>query len=596
MLHIPERTLCPPRRRSFTQNPVRRALSDQFKSPMLDPVSRVQQENLIFDHLSTLGTPRSLAVWLMFLHGEHKQVVEYSINTKEYLEQELYVGANGPSRLRLDYAASKFLSKCAGLNTGIDLKAVAIESAEKAELQCGSTNKRLVLESQAQAVMPDVVNRNFFRITSKIAKILGEVPTSFEDVGWSPGRTSSSFGSEVAGLYKYSSQLDVTLSARREAQELVRASPIWGCAALDGCGPLSVLQSAFNTVKGNTMITVRKNAKTDRVICYEPHMNIRLQLRVGAYIRQCLRKAGINLSDQTVNQRRAMLGSIFGHLATIDLSMASDTLCRELVFLLLPIDWAIYLDNLRSKYTTWPDGSIRYNEKFSSMGNGFTFELESLIFYALVSAVSDNVSVYGDDIILNSDHYEDAKSVLEWAGFALNKSKSFSDGNFRESCGMDAFAGLNVTPVYLRSLPSRTEDVIHLHNGVREWCNKARLPCRTFLRVLNKWRNDHTCHHGPSGYGDGHYHIDYDTALHRAEYGLDGWWFKTHSRVSRVNSAYGDRLLGSYSGRLAWGALCSSTGPKRTSGAIQAGVDRRQWSYKSTRVLANFSWPSVNWY
>jgi hypothetical protein len=325
-------------------------------------------------------------------------------------------------------------------------------------------------------------------------------------------------------------------------------------------------------------------------------MNIRLQLSVGAYIRSRLAKHGVNLDNQSINQRRARLGCKTGHLATIDLSMASDTMCRELVFQLLPIDWALLLDDLRSKYTLWPDGQTRMNEKFSSMGNGFTFELESLIFFALVSSVSDNVSVYGDDIILPASKFEDAKSVLEWAGFSLNEKKSFSEGFFRESCGFDGFAGVDVTPVYLRTLPKRTEDVIHLHNRVREWCSRAALPLRVFMLLLEKWRNIHTCLHGPSGYGDGHYHIDHDEALSRAEYGLDGWWFKTFSRVSRVNRLYGDRVFGRYSGRFAWGALCASLGPKRSRDVVMSSVDRRQWVYRKTRVLANFVWPSVIWY
>lgn len=568
----------------------------QPKSPMiLRKIGSKAGNLLIRDYLERLGTPRSLAVWLMFAHDEHKQLVEYSISSMDYLENPI-CGLPGPLRFRDDYAASKFLSKCSGLNTGIDLKKTAIDSALKAEALCHSTNKRLIEESFARAVMPDVVQRNFFRITSKIANILGDVPTSFKEVGWSPGRTSSAWGDAATSVHKYASQLDVTLSARGRARELLRDSPIWGAAALDSDGPVSVLSSAFTRVKGNTMITVPKNAKTDRVICYEPHMNIRLQLQVGSYIRSRLGSHGVNLNDQTVNQRRAKLGCKTGSLATIDLSMASDTLCRELVFQLLPIDWAILLDDLRSKYTTWPDGTTRMNEKFSSMGNGFTFELESLIFFALVSAVSDNVSVYGDDIILNNAHFLDAQCVLEWAGFSLNKGKSFHEGNFRESCGFDGFAGFDVTPVYLRKLPKLVEDVVHLHNRIRQWCSKARLPELSFQRMLTGWRNIHTCYHGPSGYGDGHYHIDHDSALHKAGYGLDGWWFKTYTRVFRVNRLYGDRVHGRYSGRFGYGALCATLGPKRNLDVIQATVDRRQWVYQSTRSLASFVWPSINWY
>lgn len=565
-------------------------------SPILARVNSDSRDRIVFDYLNALGTPRALSVWLLFKNNEHKQVVELSVDSMHYCDKTVFIGAKGPQQFRDDYAATKFLSKCVGLNTGIDTKGVAIRAAEKAESLCLLTNKRLILESRGLAVMPDVVQRNFFRITSKISRILGEIPSSFEDMGWSPGRTSSAWGEEISSMHKYTSQLDVTLSSRPAATRLLRESPSWGAAALDSDGPVSVLSSALVTVKGNTMITVPKNAKTDRVICFEPHMNIRLQRQVGDYIRSRLLKAGVNLNDQSVNRRRAILGSKTGHLATIDLSMASDTICRELIFQLLPIDWALKLDDLRSKYTLWPDGMTRKNEKFSSQGNGFTFELESLIFYALVSAVSENVSVYGDDIILASESFDDAKSVLEWAGFVLNSAKSFSVGNFRESCGADGFAGVDCSPVYLRVLPRTTEDVIHLHNRVNEWCSRALLPDPIFLLAMRKWRNVHTCFHGPSGYGDGHYHIDFDTALHRAGYQLDGWWFKTYARVTRVNRSYGDRVSGRYSGRYSWGALCASLGPKQVRDSFLASADRRQWFYKTQRGLASFNWPSVNWY
>ncbi len=558
-------------------------------------ISAKEGQELIRSYLEALDSPLSLGIWLLFSHGEHRQLVEFAVDPANYLEVVI-LGCKSKYDFRDDYAASKFLSKCSGLSTSINTKEVALDSARKAESLCYSTNKRLIAESEARAVMPDVVNRNFFRMTSKIASILGDLPSSFEDVGWSSGRTSSSWGEEISSVYKYTSQLDVTLSARSKAQTLLRDSPIWGAAALNGDGPVSVLQSAFTTVKGNNMITVPKNAKTDRTICYEPHMNIRLQLAVGKYIRRRLLHAGINLNDQSINQRRAMLGSKTGHLATIDLSMASDTMSRELVFQLLPIDWALYLDSIRSQYTLWPNNSWVRNEKFSSMGNGFTFELESLIFYALASAVGSDVSVYGDDIIIRTEHFDDTKSVIEWAGFSLNERKSFSKGNFRESCGCDCFAGLDCTPVYLRSLPKRVEDVVHLHNRVREWCSRAILPLERFHLMLTSWRNIHTCYHGPSGYGDGHYHVDHDAALHRAAYGLDGWWFKTYSRVSRVNTLYGDRMSGCYSGRFGWSALCTSTGPKRSRDIIQVAVDRRQWYYKTIRGLASFTWPSVIWY
>lgn len=561
------------------------------KSSSLPPVilTRVSVEDgdrLIFDYLEALATPRALTVWLLYSSGEHRQLVELAMDPLHYDDRE---------KFRLDWAATKFLSKCIGLRTGIDLKGVAIASAEEAELRCAETNRFLRQLRDNPGVNP-ALNVKLFHAQQIIAAILGPCPPSFRDGGWSSGRTTAAFGDEVASIYKYACRPDVTLSAWGPALRLLRDSPNWGAAVLNADGPCSVLPKALSIVEGNTLITVPKSAKTDRVICYEPHMNIRLQLAVGSYLKKRLLKRGINLSDQSVNQRRALQGSSDGALATIDLSMASDTLSAELVYQLLPIDWVELLDRLRSRYTLWPDGSQRLNEKFSSMGNGFTFELETLIFYALASVVTSNVSVYGDDIILPTDAFNEVSNLLENVGFSVNKRKSFATSLFRESCGMDAFGGLNCTPVYLRRLPKAREDVVKLHNAIRAWCDRGGKPLRKYMHMLRKWRNIHTCPLGPSGYGDGHYHVDFeDCTPRRAEDWVDGWWFKTYIRVARVSRLYGDRVSGRFSDRFGFAALCASLGPKHARSVIDLSVDRRQWTYRKDKVLASFTWPGIVW-
>lgn len=325
-------------------------------------------------------------------------------------------------------------------------------------------------------------------------------------------------------------------------------------------------------------------------------MNIRLQLAVGSYMKKRLLKRGINLLDQSINRDRALKGSITGDLATIDLSMASDTVSVELVYQLLPIDWAVKLDSLRSRYTLWPDGTQRLNQKFSSMGNGFTFELESLIFYALASTVTENVSVYGDDVILPTEAFEEVSNLFESVGFSVNKRKSFSTSYFRESCGMDAFSGLDCTPVYLRRLPKTREDVVKLHNQIRAWCLRGGKPLIRYHNVLRKWRDIHTCLLGPSGYGDGHYHVDFeDSTPRRADFGIDGWWFKTDIQVTRINRLYGDRMSGCFSDQFSFAALCTALGPKSADSVVSQSTDRRQYFYRRAKVLANFEWPAVIW-
>jgi len=325
-------------------------------------------------------------------------------------------------------------------------------------------------------------------------------------------------------------------------------------------------------------------------------MNIALQLSVGRVMRAKLKRNGINLDDQSINQRRARLGSKTGHLATIDLRSASDTVATEVVEMLLPIDWVCLLHDLRSAYTKWPDGLVRKNEKFSSMGNGFTFELESLLFYAICSAVARDVSVYGDDIILPSSEFDQAVKLLEFFGFEVNPSKSFSTGYFRESCGMEVFRGFAVSPVYLRSLPRNVDDVLKLHNRVSDFVRLDPYPRRDpWLRYLMKVRRRVPSLHGPQGYGDGHYHVDLDSAMfNRAGYELDGWWFNSFLRVFR--KGVGDSVDGLEISREAgYSAICAGVSPKAARSVWDLTFDRRFYTIRRTRVLANFCWPGISW-
>jgi hypothetical protein len=201
-------------------------------------------------------------------------------------------------------------------------------------------------------------------------------------------------------------------------------------------------------------------------------------------------KCGLDLDDQIPNQEMACRGSIDGSLATIDLSSASDTVARELVRFLLPHEWFERLDLCRSKVGLLDGEWLRY-EKFSSMGNGYTFELETLIFWSLaVSCVKlleldpFEVRVYGDDIIVPSKAYDYLIEVLTFCGFTANSSKSFREGPFRESCGKDFYDGLEVRPFFQKESLDGVETLFRLANGIRRAANRRvhGLGCDAILR------------------------------------------------------------------------------------------------------------------
>lgn len=559
------------------------------------------------DYLAALGSPRAIGVWMLFESGtadDLVQLVTLECNPSHYNDVESF---------RAAYAATKLFSKCRDLKTGLDLSGIAVESALKAESRCAETNSRFRDYRLGRVTSPYQDEISFIR--SKVAQILGLAPGAVDRVwdgvswetrgseppiefsGWSKGRTTSAFGSDLSLLKKFGSRPDVTASALRHALRVVKDSPAWGASLLQSGAPVSVTsRDVLPIVQGNVMLTVPKSAKTDRVICYEPHMNIMLQLSVGRIMRRKLSRCGVNLDDQSINQRRAQLGSKTGHLATIDLRSASDTVASEVVNLLLPIDWACLLNDLRSGYTTWPDGLVRKNEKFSSMGNGFTFELESLLFYAICSAVATDVSVYGDDIILPSENFDQAVKLLEFFGFEVNTSKSFSEGNFRESCGMEVFSGVAVSPVYLRSFPKTVDDVLKLHNRVAEFVGLDPFPRRDpWFRFMMKIRRRVPSFLGPKGYGDGHYHVDFDCVLpSRAKWGLDGWWFDSFLRIYR--KGVGDSVDGlQISSDAGYAAICASVSPRGARTLWDLTFDRRFFTIRRTRVLANFCWSGIEW-
>jgi len=140
---------------------------------------------------------------------------------------------------------------------------------------------------------------------------------------------------------------------------------------------------------------VPKSAKTDRSIMIEPLLNTFVQKGIGSYLKGRLLKAGCNLYDQSINNSLARKGSKDGTLATVDLSSASDSIAYSVVLDLLPVDWMNFLTAWRTGHVVYDKKRIDFElEKFSSMGNGFTFELESLIFYtcALCVAVESGYS------------------------------------------------------------------------------------------------------------------------------------------------------------------------------------------------------------
>lgn len=154
------------------------------------------------------------------------------------------------------------------------------------------------------------------------------------------------------------------------------------------------------------------------------------------------------------------MGSKYGRYATLDLNEASDRVSVGLVHLLFPGQVLPALLAARSLGTQLPDGRKVVLHKYAPMGSALCFPVLALTVWALLKAGlatcdaggQPTVYVYGDDVIVDTENSEHAMNILEAFGLKVNRDKSCTSGFFRESCGMDAFKGVCVTPVRFRTV------------------------------------------------------------------------------------------------------------------------------------------------
>lgn len=220
---------------------------------------------------------------------------------------------------------------------------------------------------------------------------------------------------------------------------------------------------------------VPKSFGVCRFVCMFPHEYMWHQQGLGDWMRISFRdnkytRYSLPLNDQTINANRALQSSITRENATIDMSEASDRISRELVESLFA-DVPELLSCMLSLSPRWMrlpcknplnNRGILEPRMFAPMGSSLCFPTMSVVHFSLVLAivavthrispaqVAKHLTVYGDDIIVPSKWAQCVFDKLPLFGMKLNRTKSFVNGHFRESCGIDAFKGVDVTPVYVK--------------------------------------------------------------------------------------------------------------------------------------------------
>lgn len=263
-----------------------------------------------------------------------------------------------------------------------------------------------------------------------------------------------------------------------------------------GFGLLKSIAQGSNSSDISRLKFVPKDISKSRSICMEPNGYMYFQQEVLRWMRSAMASGLISkfvdMDDQTGNQMAAMHGSTYLCSDTIDLSSASDSVHVDLVKGVFPRTWLFYMLGTRTSRVLDPEGQVRTVMKFAPMGSAICFPTQCIIFAAVclycytaarlgkttgsfvcteedvLDTIHNHLTqrrsaltpfnrkyeppiVYGDDIIVDTRITDSVTSTLSRLGFSVNRSKSFTGSqSFRESCGVFAFEGQDVTPVTFR--------------------------------------------------------------------------------------------------------------------------------------------------
>jgi hypothetical protein len=254
----------------------------------------------------------------------------------------------------------------------------------------------------------------------------------------------------------------------------------------------------FEIVEGSKLFFAPKAADISRTCCTEPILNMFFQKALGAFMEVRLAKHfGISLDVQPVyNRELARIGSIDGSFGTIDMKSASDSIQWSLIEQ-IACGSGKFLSMLRlsrCENSVLPDGTLEPLRMISTMGNGFTFPLQTIIFACTVRSVyqmmnlsssdpATQFGVFGDDIIVRREAYDSVIKYLSFLGFTVNVDKSFNTGLFRESCGYDWYSGSICRGIYIRTLEN-VPDVYSAINRLNRWSAIAGVPLRSTIQFL----------------------------------------------------------------------------------------------------------------
>jgi len=337
----------------------------------------------------------------------------------------------------------------------------------------------------------------FFSSDDGSGDIIGSFANILSNARSGPGSSIGATGESFYTKY-FSSRLTGISSAMYQVyMNYHEQDPLWAAAEQ----ARATRYGDYVVVEEGRLAFVPKRTDCSRTIVIESSLATFYQLGIETIFRNRLKSFfGIDLSTQSVlNRELAREGSLKDHNITIDLTEASNSVSERMLRWALPRNILQWLDFCRTRYVKLPSGERVELAMYSSMGNGYTFPLETIVFSAVVAAAasfreihlpkpwitdsSNAWGVFGDDIICPKRLTMDVLRLLDLLGFRVNRDKSFVEGPFRESCGADYYEGSNVRGVYCKSL-STPQDLYTLINNLNEWTARTGIVLSNTVRLL----------------------------------------------------------------------------------------------------------------
>ncbi len=259
------------------------------------------------------------------------------------------------------------------------------------------------------------------------------------------------------------------------------------------------------------LIAVPKTITGPRLIASEPVAHQWCQQKIRDFLMTMVDvtsiRNSISFKDQSQNGKLALWASSSESHATIDLSSASDRLSCWLIERLFRRSPSL-LDALQASRTRWIRNEIDRESprlyklrKFTTMGSAVTFPVQTYVFtYIAVGSLlysrglpvnirnirkaASEVRVFGDDIIVPTDAVDATLAALSHLGLKVNPNKTFCTGKFRESCGVDAYDGYDVTKVSVLTMPavSKPESIVSSVDSHNNFYKKGYFETASYIR------------------------------------------------------------------------------------------------------------------